>query len=121
MDDLYHYIGGDLSTSPSGDYRPVSGTEKGKQRVLRRLLTNPGDYLFHPDYGAGLGQKVGQNPNLGEWKALIKGQMLLESCVATSPTPVINLTIITGGVSVDIAYTDAFTNQPATLSFDVTE
>ncbi len=121
MDDLYHYIGGDLSVSPSGDLRPVNGTERGKQRVLRRLLTNPGDYIFHPDYGAGLGALVGQNVNIGEWTTLIKGQMLLESCVATSPAPVINLTIIPNGVSANITYTDAYINQPVTLSFDVTE
>ncbi len=60
MKDIYHYIGGDLSTSPTGDLRPVENTERGKQRVLRRLITNPGDYIYHPTYGAGLGQKVGE-------------------------------------------------------------
>jgi hypothetical protein len=109
MKDIYHYIGGDLSTSPTGDLRPVESTERGKQRVLRRLMTNPGDYIFHPAYGAG-----------NEWKALILGQMLLEDAVAQDPTPTVTLTIIEQGVSVYVSYTDATTGTPATLSFDVT-
>jgi len=120
MYDIHHFVGGDLSTSPAGDLRPVSGTERGKQRILRRLMTNPGDYLFHPDYGAGLGQKVGQSVNLNEWKALISGQMLLEDAVAASPAPSVTLALIDGGVSVYITYADATTGTAETLSFDVT-
>ena len=132
MYDLYHYIGGDTGTSPTGDLRPVSGTERGTQRLLRRLMTNPAmpakdneastspDYIFHPEYGAGLGKKVGQSINLNEWKSLILGQMLLEDCVATSPEPVVTLTLIDMGVSCNIQYTDAVSGTPATLSFDVT-
>lgn len=120
MYDIYHYTGGDLSTSPAGDLRPVTGTERGKQRILRRLMTNPGEYVFHPDYGAGLGQKVGQNVNLNEWKALISGQMLLEEAVASNPAPSVSLSLIDGGVSVSVRYTDATSGTPETLSFDVT-
>lgn len=120
MKDIYHYIGGDLSTSPTGDLRPVESTERGKQRVLRRLMTNPGDYIFHTTYGAGLGQKVGESVNINEWTALILGQMLLEDAVAQDPTPTVTLTLIDQGVSVYASYTDATTGTPATLSFDVT-
>jgi len=120
MYDLYHFVGGDLSTSPTGDLRPVSDTDRGTQRVLRRLMTNPGEYMFHPEYGAGLGQKVGQTVNLNEWKSLILGQMLLEDAVAVTPVPAVTLTIIPEGVSAYITYTDATTGTPATLSFDVT-
>lgn len=120
MDDLYHYIGGDAGLSPAGDMRPVSGAEKGRQRVLRRLLTNPGDYPFHPDYGAGLGRKVGDIVNIGEWTALIRGQMLLEAQVARSPAPQIAVSVIQDGAAVDIRYTDAPSGQAVALSFDVT-
>lgn len=83
-------------------------------------MTNPGEYVFHPDYGAGLGQKVGKAVNLNEWKSLILGQMLLEDAVAVTPVPTVTLTLVTEGVSVYILYTDATTGTPATLSFDVT-
>lgn len=120
MYDIYHYVGGELSTSPAGDLRPVTGTERGKQRILRRLMTNPGDYVFHPDYGAGLGKKVGQNVNLNEWKGLISGQMQLEDAVASDPAPSVSISLVDGGVSVTISYTDSTSNTPETLSFDVT-
>ncbi|WP_028534226.1 hypothetical protein [Paludibacterium yongneupense] len=120
MIDLYHYVGSDLSKSPSGDLKPVTGLERGKQRVLRRLMTNPGDYIFHPDYGAGLGRKVGDIVNVKEWKALILGQMLLESCVAADPEPTVDVKVIEGGASVFIQYTDSGTGETAALSFDVT-
>ncbi|QBR52707.1 phage tail protein [Erwinia sp. QL-Z3] len=120
MYDIYHYVGGELSTSPAGDLRPVTGTERGKQRILRRLMTNPGDYVFHPDYGAGLGKKVGQNVNLNEWKALISGQVQLEESVASNPAPSVSISLVDGGVCVTISYTDSTSNTPETLSFDVT-
>lgn len=53
MYDLFHYVGTDLSVSPSGDLLSVTGTERRKQKILRRLITNPGELVFHPEYGAG--------------------------------------------------------------------
>lgn len=120
MFDLYHITGGDLDVSPAGDLRPVDQQERGRQRILRRLLTNPGDYLFHPGYGAGLGKKVGENIHPGEWRALIAGQMLLEESVSSSPPPHVRLSLIESGVSVSVSYTDALTGTPETLSFDIT-
>lgn len=119
--DLYHYMGGDLDASPAGDLKPATLMERNKQRILRRLLTNPGDNLFHPDYGAGLGQKVGDHVNIGEWTALIKGQMLLEECVAASPAPSVTVSTITDGASVTVGYTDAQSGDAISLSFDVTK
>lgn len=120
MLDLYHFPGGDLEVASAGDLRTASGSNRAKQRILRRLLTNPGDYLFHPEYGAGLGKKVGEPVRPGEWRTLIRGQMLLEDSVASHPPPVVKLALIQNGVSVSLAYTDATTNSPETLHFDVT-
>ena len=58
--DLAHWFGQDLNVAASGDLLTVDGTAKGQQRVLRRLLTNPGDYIWEPTYGAGLASKIGQ-------------------------------------------------------------
>ena len=46
MNDLAHFYGNDINTSPTGDLMPIDGTGKGQQRILRRLLTNPGDLIF---------------------------------------------------------------------------
>lgn len=120
MHDIYHFTGGDLDTSATGDLRTSSASDRVKQRILRRLLTNPGDYIFHPEYGAGLGRKIGETLMPGEWKALITGQMLLEEAVASYPPPVVKLTRIEGGVSVSVSYTEAMTGSAETLLFDVT-
>lgn len=121
--DLDHYIGADLASSGSGDLQAATGTLRGQERVLRRLLTNPGDYIFHPEYGAGLAQFVGQPADFTKIAALIKGQMLLEDAVARTPAPVIKVQPIAsadgGGFSVAIRYADAPSGQPVTLSFNV--
>jgi hypothetical protein len=124
VSDLSHIFGADLRAAPGGDLATASSTERGQQRVLRRLLTNPGDYLFHPDYGAGLPQWVGRTARIPELKALVLGQMLLEPSVSASPPPVIDIAPIPntagGGFAIAIRYTDAPSGETVTLSFDVT-
>lgn len=120
MIDIDQTFGGDLAASQTGDLATADGTSAGTQRVLRRLLTNPGDYLFHPSYGAGLPARVGTLADAAGIRALIRGQMLLEPAVARSPEPVVVVTDITGGIAVAIKYTDAASGAAAALSFDVT-
>ncbi len=119
MKDLNHYVGDDLSLSPTGSLSPVEGIERGKQRILRRLITNPGDYLFHTNYGAGLGRYVGALTNVPEIISLIRGQILLEDCVAKKPKPVISVTPSNDTLSANIGYTDSASGEPVTLSFEV--
>ena len=59
---------GDLSLGPTGDLETNSLQEEVKQRVIRRLFTNPGDYIWHPGYGAGIGRAVGAFSGKG-WRA----------------------------------------------------
>lgn len=119
MSDLNHYIGSDLTVSPTGDLQRVDGSLMGQQRVLRRLLTNPGDYMFHPTYGAGLGALVGTVVDVAKIKALIRGQILLERAVSRVPEPDITVSPISNGVSVSIKYTDAASKTAQVLSFNV--
>lgn len=119
MTDLYHFIGDDLSVSPTGDVQQVEGLEQTSQRILRRLLTNPGDYIWHPNYGAGLGQKIGTVLDARAITALITSQIFLEDNVARSPAPVISVTPIANGIAVRIQYYDGSTGKLATLAFNV--
>jgi phage baseplate assembly protein W len=111
--------GGDLSASPTGDLAVVSGVDRSKQRVLRRLLTNPGDYLFHPTYGAGLPRYVGQLVDVAKVRALIRGQMLLEDSVASDPEPQVEVSAIPNGLSASISYITSPEKIPAVLSFSL--
>lgn len=120
MSDAHHWVGGDLAVSATGDLLAADGTLAGQQRVLRRLVTNAGEYVFHPDYGAGLPERVGSLLNVDELRALVRAQLALEACVARSPEPQIDVQAIAGGVAVRIQYSDAETARPVVLAFDVT-
>jgi len=123
MRDLYHYWGNDLQPDTTGDLMSVSGPVQGQQRILRRLLTNPGDYLWQQDYGAGLPAYIGQAVDIGKITALIRAQIALEACVAPLPLPEITVEQMateTSGFVVTISYTDAPTGTQQVLSFNVT-
>lgn len=129
--DINHYWGGDLSVSATGDLLLADQSTTGTQRVYRRLLTNPAlsdsggkpiaspDYTWHPTYGAGVPRKVGSPGNVPVTRALIRGQMLLESAVSQSPAPMIALTQVNNAVSANIKYTDANTATTQFITFDI--
>lgn len=120
MPDIWHQFGSDLLASPAGDLATVDGTLLGQQRVLRRLLTNPGDYIWQLDYGAGLAQFIGQPVDVARIQGVIRSQIFLESAVARSPEPQITVqAVATGEVFVTVLYTDAPSGQPQVLSFSV--
>lgn len=120
MADIDLTFSGDLSPSATGDLLTCDGLAMANQRVLRRLLTNPGDYLWHPEYGAGLPARIGSTLDVGELTGLIRTQMYLEDAVAHDPEPEITLTPIANGVKAQIRYTLKATGQPAALGFTVT-
>jgi hypothetical protein len=120
--DLYHFFGSDCVAANNGDLQTVSGASKTQQRILRRLLTTQGQYIFHPNYGGSLAKFVGKLADFKKIKAVIKGQLLLENAVALSPAPVITVTQSPSdptAITVQITYTDAPTGQPQVLSFSV--
>jgi len=123
MPDLSHQWGSDLSVGPTGDLAVATGPALGQQRVLRRLLTNPGEYIWQLDYGAGLARFIGQPTNPLQIQALIRSQIFKESAVARTPEPVIDVSVSPGGaagtVYVYIRYQDAGTGQTQILSFSI--
>jgi phage baseplate assembly protein W len=123
MGDVSLIWGADLAVSATGDIATSSGAVGTQQRVIRRLLTNPGDYIWQLGYGAGLAQFVGQPANELYIKAVIRSQIFKESAVARSPEPVIQVQVSPGGstgtIYVQIQYTDALSGGTQTLSFSV--
>ena len=118
--DVHHVWAGDLFVSATGDLATVAGPTLGTERVLRRLLTNPGDYIWQPGYGAGLARFVGQPADAAAIRAVIRMQMLREPAVAAAPEPVIEVQSDPGGtLSVQIRYADAETAETRTLSVQV--
>jgi phage baseplate assembly protein W len=120
MPDLAQFYGNDLAVGPGGDLATVDTTQLGQQRVLRRLLTNPGDYLWNPSYGAGLAQFVGLPVNAARIASVIRSQIFQEPAVAPSPAPLIAVAAgASGTVAVQISYADSTTGETQVLSFSV--
>jgi hypothetical protein len=120
MPDLRHQFGSDLTVGPTGDVATSSGPALGQQRVLRRLLTNAGDYIWQPGYGAGLAQFVGQPADATRIRAVIRSQIFKERAVARSPEPVIDVLPGGGGtVAVQVRYADADTGETQLLGFSL--
>ena len=120
MSDLQAGWSGDLRSSDTGDMVVLGVPGLGTERVLRRLLTNPGAYLWHPEYGAGLARLVGQPFDTAGVEALIRAQMRLEPAVADVPEPVVDVTLDRGGtVFVLVRYADADTGEMRALNIEI--
>lgn len=117
--DASQYFGSDLALGATGDLLIADGQEAARQRILRRLLTNPGDYPWQPDYGAGLPAWIGRPMDEPELSGLIRAQMYAEGGVSHDPEPAIGFTAIPRGIAVQIAYTVEDTAERASLSFTV--
>lgn len=52
----------DTTITPAGDYQTVGGHDNLRLALLRRLITRPGTYRLHPEYGGGIGDYLGK-PN----------------------------------------------------------
>jgi phage baseplate assembly protein W len=123
MADIAHQWGSDLTVSSTGDLAVASGVNLAQQRVLRRLLTSPGDYIWQLDYGAGLARFIGQPGNSLQIRAVVRSQIFKEASVARTPEPVIDVSFSPSGtastVYVQVRYVSADSGQTQTLSFSV--
>jgi len=120
MQDASLVWGADLSASSTGDIALAADTMLGQQRVLRRLLTNPGDYIWQLDYGAGLARFVGTPVDVLAIRAAIRSQIFKESAVSRTPEPLIDVqSSADGSVIVQIRYVDSTLGTTQVLSFQV--
>jgi phage baseplate assembly protein W len=123
--DIYLDFGNDLTLKTDGDFKLVDKELLTYQRIVRRLLTEPGSYLWHPEYGAGFGTYIGMNltPDVkDEIKGKIRSQMYLEESVSKTNAVQIevnNDSVNFGNIICTIKYFDAETNQPYVLTFNV--
>ena len=121
MFDINHTFGGDLAVDVSGDLATASGSALGQQRVLRRLLTNGGDYIWQLTYGAGLPSMIGMPADAAAIAGLVRSQIFLEGAVGQTPTPVIDVETQGSIVSLQITYTDARDTTTQAIGVVITE
>ena len=82
---------GDLTIGPSGDLGTVLPEQELRYRLLRRLLTNPGGYIWHTEFGAGLGGYVGTPVSQRNIENTILDQIRLEPSILGNPPPVVQV------------------------------
>lgn len=120
--DAAHDFGNDLSFSATNDLELSSGIDLSNERILRRLFTNPGDYIWHTNYGAGIKQFVGaalSGTTYDQIQANVTSNVFLEATVSPNPPPQISFQTIQGGIFSGISYTMAETLEPTVLNFQV--
>lgn len=112
-----------LKVTLQGDLETVAQEDLTVQRILRRLLTNPGDLLAHPEYGAGIKQYIGQiltTDKYGEIQSNIVSQIMLEDRVAKNPAPVVTLSTFQNVINANIEYTSTNDKKTYSFSFQIT-
>jgi hypothetical protein len=81
--------GGDLRIGPTGDILAIPAGSEVDQRLIRRLLTNSGDYIWNIAYGGGLGEYVGKPFSPEVLQDVILQQMKLETSIQQDPQPIV--------------------------------
>jgi hypothetical protein len=115
--------GEDLSVGVSGDIGVALVQAEVQQRLVRRLLTNPGEYVWHVDYGAGLGSYVGERYSPGFIEGAVLNELQLEALVAGTPAPMVQTNLSVTGpfstISVAIQYQVAGTSTPDFITLNL--
>ena len=111
----------DFQVDATGDLLLVSGDVEVRQRLERRLFTAVQGYVWHPEYGAGLPQKIGSVLSVYDIQALVVSQLALEASVAPSPPAQITVTQDPNEpdlIAIAIKYWDA--SSGVAVSFTIT-
>src|SRR5215216_1654783 len=112
---------GDFQVDARGDLLLVSGDDEVRQRLERRLFTALRGYVWHPEYGAGLPQKIGSVLSVEEIRSVVTSQIALEESVAPNPPVQIFVTASPNqrdSIGIAIKYWDNRTG--AAVSFTIT-
>jgi phage baseplate assembly protein W len=111
------FFDGDYRVTPHGDYLTIEQEEALKQDVYHRLITNPGEYKFRPDYGCGVRAAVNGRMGQAEIDALTNRirENLLQDPRVTGVS--VTLSAIDEGVSIALAIVAK--GKTVNASFDV--
>jgi phage baseplate assembly protein W len=121
MADLWLEWTEDFQADATGDLLIADGDDEVRQRLERRLFTAVKGYVFHPEYGAGLPQKIGSVLSVSDINSIVVSQLALEASVATNPPAQITVSASPnepGSIGIAIKYSDAVTGD--TVSFTIT-
>ncbi len=103
-----HLFGSDLAIDSNGRLVLASGADYTRQKVIRRLLSNPLSYLWQSTYGGGLPAQIGGTVRADQMQGIVADQMALEPGVdQTQPITVDVISDQFGTDVISITYVDA--------------
>jgi hypothetical protein len=111
----------DFTLAANGDLATADGDDEGRQRLERRLFTPQQGYVWHPEYGAGLPQRIGSPYTINQIKSVVASQIGMEQAVAPSPPPTLTVDVSPNQpdlVAIGIKYFDAVSG--VAVSFTIT-
>lgn len=111
----------DFQPDATGDLMVNDGDIEVRQRLERRLFTSVKGYVWHPEYGAGLPQKIGTTLSVEDIKSVCAQQLTMEASVAPSPPAILTVSASPNQpslISIGIQYWDAQTG--ISVSFSLT-
>ncbi len=117
--DAQHWFGEDLSVSGTGDIALSDGIDLSNERIVRRLMTNLTEYIWHTEYGASVPKRVGDTLDLSLVESIIRSQIFDEESVSKDHDITIKVQPVLNGVFCQIDYIEALTGRQASLNFDV--
>ena len=121
--DIYHEIGDDIQLDSTNDLLFVHDTTETNQRIMRRLFTNKGTYIWNSKFGASIPWKVGESLSLEVYKDIVNqvtASVLEDDDVAKSPPPEINIKTTSNGLICYIKYYNLSSDEHDTITLQVT-
>ena len=100
----------DFQIAANGDLLLCDSDVETRQRLERRLFTPQKGYVWHPDYGAGLPQRIGSPYTINQIRAIVDSQVYMEASVAPNPPAQIGIDVSPNQadlVGISIKYWDA--------------
>jgi phage baseplate assembly protein W len=121
--DVSNEKGADLKVNQAGDWLLVSGKEALRQAVLRRIVTNPGEWKTLPDYGVGARLYVktrNTRASRDELVERIRSQLLRDTRIEKVNQVVVELTDGVLRIAVQITpFGQAQRAQPFSIAIEV--
>ena len=111
----------DFLADATGDLLVIDGDDEVRLRLERRLFTAVQGYVWHPEYGAGLPQKIGSTYSVPQIRSIVMSQINLEATVAPNPAPIVTVSNPPNNLNsivIGIQYYDAVAG--VTVSFSIT-
>lgn len=121
MTDIFLEWTRDFQPDPTGDLMVVDGDVEVRQRLERRLFTAVKGYVWHPNYGAGLPQKIGSVLSVEEIRSVVAAQLAQEASVAPFPPAILGVAASPNQpslITISIQYFDAVAK--ISVSFTIT-